>query len=337
MRLDRATLKAILQATYTPLDLRKFVQLCYDLALPHIRKKIAAGKINLSIMGLREPDVVYDCVADLFQRNEDGNFPQIQVFFRREVEDIHVASEEELLVTLRRIVIGKVNNNIIRLYSEADPALGKILRNLRLALDRTRLFDQVTRFNEHYLIPHETDPLFERPPMSEDHLRHEFSRTDHVDETIPEMLQKLQHTLAAQTEFQRAVPLVTAARMFKEAYVLGWDSPSKAPAEAQEILESQDIRRVVQDTVEGLHRRLYARYVEKGKCTAVQFDEYMNTVKDILLAGTDGETSDHLSYYQHLNKYAPELSETMYRKERRTMLEYFVKLAKERIRQELRK
>jgi hypothetical protein len=47
-------LGGILSGTYTPLDLREFAQLCYSLALPLIRKKIALGKLNLDSVGLKE-------------------------------------------------------------------------------------------------------------------------------------------------------------------------------------------------------------------------------------------------------------------------------------------
>jgi hypothetical protein len=132
-------LKGILSGTYTPLHLREFAQLCYTLALPLIRKKIALGKLNLDSVGLKEPDVVYDCLADLFQRDEIGRFPQIRLFFNHHLEQVENWSDYDVLMHLRALVFGKANNNIIRLYREADPILGKILRNVNIALERNHL------------------------------------------------------------------------------------------------------------------------------------------------------------------------------------------------------
>jgi hypothetical protein len=50
----RQTLRAILDGTYTPLDLREFVQLCYVLALPLIRSKIHNGKLTALIPSLND-------------------------------------------------------------------------------------------------------------------------------------------------------------------------------------------------------------------------------------------------------------------------------------------
>lgn len=70
----RLALRSILDGTYTPLDVREFVQLCYVVALPLIRSKILRRKLNFEILGLKEADVVYDCLADLFRRGRIGRF-----------------------------------------------------------------------------------------------------------------------------------------------------------------------------------------------------------------------------------------------------------------------
>ncbi|GEM_PF-4637508 len=104
--INRAVLKAILSGGYTPFDLREFVQCCCDLALPVIRKKIILGKLNLDLIGLNEMDVVYDCLADLFQRDEQREFSQIASFFKGQLQDIEQCTDEELVMALRRLVIG---------------------------------------------------------------------------------------------------------------------------------------------------------------------------------------------------------------------------------------
>lgn len=75
----KGLLQPILSSTYTPLDIRALVQECFFLALPLIRKRIALGKLNLDIIGLKESDIVYDCLAELFNRNQEGEFKNLKL------------------------------------------------------------------------------------------------------------------------------------------------------------------------------------------------------------------------------------------------------------------
>ena len=328
-RISRAVLRAILHATYTPFELREFVQLCHDLALPHIRKKIVQGKINLNVIGLREQDVVYDCLADLFQRDEGGSFSQIRKFFENEAQDIETEPEDKLLIALQRIVIGKVNNNIIRLYSEADPALGKILRNLKLAVDRTIFFEEITRFNERVLIPRNTDPLFDRPPFDTALLKQTFLMTVLVHDNIPSMVEKLHNLLCVQEEFQRAVSVVSAGLLFKEVYSLGWNE-GKQETDGT-IIGPEEIRSTASNVVEGIRKDLLEKYVEAGKCTRETFVSYLGALQDIL----DIEKGDDVSYFEYLRHRIPGLTRDVYLRNHRAILEYLAKLAKDRMRKQL--
>ncbi len=116
----RATLFAILSDTYTPFDVRAFIHLCYTFALPFIRKKISLGKLRLDILGLRETDLIHDCIADLFTRDESGSFGIIKSYFQRQQIIAESANDDELLLGLRRLVFGQVHKSVIRLYSEGD-------------------------------------------------------------------------------------------------------------------------------------------------------------------------------------------------------------------------
>ncbi|HTY36669.1 MAG TPA: hypothetical protein VMH23_06140, partial [Bacteroidota bacterium] len=54
----RSVILKILSGTYSQSDVREFVHLCYLLALPLIRRRIAQGRIDLASLGLQQTDVV---------------------------------------------------------------------------------------------------------------------------------------------------------------------------------------------------------------------------------------------------------------------------------------
>ncbi len=329
----RNTLCNILFGTYTPLELHQFVQLCYSLALPTIRKKIALGKINLDIIGLQEKDIVHDCLADLFDRREPIVFLQIVRFFERQFPNIDEASDERLLMALRQLVLGKVNNNIIRLYAEADSVLGKILKNITTAVDRIHLFEKLTRFGEAYLITHRIEPLSHLNPIAMERVRDEFSAIVQVRDTIPQMMNKLHRILSEQCEYQRTVPLVAVALMFKEVYALGWELQE----EQLEQGEGDDIPGIIEGVSRQLEREMHNTYVRSGKKTTEEFQQYMQALKEMLFAVYVHNETDGVAYFDYLKKHMPELTKTDYTQQHRTIFEYLAKKAKERIREELQK
>ena len=330
-------LRGILSGTYTPLDLREFAQLCYTLALPLIRKKITLGKLNLDSVGLKEADVVYDCLADLFRRDEQGGFPQIRTFFDHQHDRFENSSDEELIASLRGLVFGKVSNNMIRMYSEIDPALGRILRNLKLAVDRAPLFEQVTRFGEVYLVPRNGDAHFELPPIPFEFLQRDFSRIVLIHDNIPEMVKKLHTVMIGQEQFQRAVPLVSAALLFKEIYRLGWETEEVPRGSSEEAPESDVVVTIAEKVCGTLRDEMHSTYVGKGKRTDEQFERYIRAVRRILVITFSPGEPNGASYFDSLRHEFPGLTKESYKRKHRSVLEYLGKLAKERMREEMKK
>lgn len=333
----RRTIVAILDGTYTPLDVREFVQFCYLLALPLVRSRIHRGKLNLEILGLNEIDIVYDCLADLFRRDSEGMFTHVKSFFASQELDPVTAHEDDVLLALRRLVFNRVHCSLVRLYSEADPVLGKILRNTMLNLEGSTLFEHRARFGETYLIVSNADPGFDLPPMPPEVLRERFAQIVSVRDSIPVMVEKLNRVLLAGSDFQRAVPFVSAGLLFKEAYAVGVEATEAEAASADVRMAEEDIGRLAVSVCQSLTAANRETYVGKGKRSAAVFESYMETVRDILVGEFGGGVSDGMSYYEYLKVRIPHLSKAVYSREHRTILEYLAKQAKKKMREELRR
>ena len=243
-------------------------------------------------------------------------------------------SEWELVVMLRRLIFGKINNNIIRLYSEVDPTLGKILRNLKLALKRSNLFEEVTRFGDEYLVPRGIAPLFHLPPVQIDFIRRELSRIVLLHDTVPEMMKKLHTTVSEQEEYQRAVSLVSAGVLFKEIYSLAWESQPEINV-VEEKMEADHLVEIVKEICRELHTNMSHSYVGKGKCSQEIFEKYMEAVKNILQGYITDDHLDGSTFYEYLQIQIPALTKENYKEEHRVILEYLVKIGKERLKTQL--
>ncbi len=332
----RSLLKSILSGSYTPYDLRKFINLCYRVALPLVRKKVYLGALKLQAIGMTEEDLLYDCLADLFGRDEHGHFVQIERFFEQESVAPEHSSDQLLLDTLRRIVFGVVNMNLIRLYRDTDPILAKILHNIDVAAERVQLFTKTVRFGETYFAPKEADPLLHCPPISAEYLEEQFYRVVLVHDPMPAILHKLHRILCEQTTFQRAVPLVAMALLCKKMHAVAAKEEQETPhSTAETEMEKEEIQRAVSTVCAKLQKEMHKKYVGKQKLTAEILDTYVQTVRHILVDGSsEGERSDK-SFFEYLGEKLPGLTKPEYTTKHRAVLEYFVRRARWLLKEEL--
>lgn len=331
--LSKPLLSAILTGSYTPYDLREFVKLCHDLALPLARKKLQTGKLNLSSLRMSESEALYDCLADLFERDEHGYFVQFRNFFEREQIQVGVSSEEFLLESLRRLVFSRLNLGFIRLHSEADPVLGKILHNMDVAVDRSKLLSKVMRFGESYLIPANDDILPGRPVMPEEYIQRSFSQRVVIYDSMPVMLRKLHDVLLEQEEYQRVVSFVGAGLLFKSIYKLA-ERTEEEKVGAEHSAETADIQGVIERVCRELRTKFYPRYVGKGKLTRERFEMYLAVIRRAMNNGV-GEGFERNSLFHSLAADLPGLTKQEYAKHHRSVLEYVNKEAKKSLKREL--
>lgn len=336
VQINAPALKAVLSGRYTLHDLREFVQLCHNLALPLIRSKIHLGKLNPSVLGLTENDIVQDLLAELFRRDEENRFPNLQRFFEQTGSSLEEMSPVELLHELWRLICATVKHEMTRLYTELDPTLAKILRNTKLAAEKTNLFDEIDRFGETVLVPRHHDARFDLPPMDLQYLETAFSAVVKLCDNTLTLVHKLHDVLTTQERYQKAVPLVSVALMFKGVYALDSHFETITPNEAEQTLAHNDMALIVEHVCSKLRRQLHERYVIKGKKENDIFEKYIAALKNILLDSATDAVEHHLSLMEHLREHIPHLTSKEYRQKHKSTLEYFVKLGKNLMKDEFR-
>lgn len=327
----RTILESILSGVYTPYDVRELVRLCYSLALPLIRKRILQGRINLEALGLRQIDLVYDCIADLFVRDSGGHFTEMEKFFATEIKDTRHCSDVLLGDTLRRIVFSKVNVNLIRIHSGLDPAFGKILHNIDVALTRNRLFDKYIRLGDTTLACCDCDLLLNLPVPPLEFVRTELSRVVLIHDSVPTMLRKLRDVLIAQQEFQRTISYVSVAVLLKEVYALGAEADSEPEPSHLTSLEQEDALRWVREVYADLRGDLRAGYVANGKMTEEMFESYLQSASEILSGLVSNGTYGQKPFFEYLSSRMPQLTREQYVNRHKSILEYIVRLGKEKL------
>ncbi len=151
------------------------------------------------------------------------------------------------------------------------------------------------------------------------------------------MVRKLHSVIIQQDSYQKAVPLVAVALMFKSVHALDSGVGGIAMSEAEEVLAQTDTVRTVERICRELRAGLHKRYVGKGKTISEMFEKYMLARNDILIGFSTDASQDRLPLFEHLRKRLPDLTEKMYKEQHQTTLEYFVKLGKDRLKDDLRR
>lgn len=193
-------------------------RLCYSVARRLIRSKIVSKILPTDLLGLSEADITHDCIVELFSLGPSNELHEIVKYFNYQGISAENEPEEHLFVHLRRLVFSIVNDNIFRLYNEADPALGKILRNIKIALSNQTQFKLTKHFDEYYLELTTCDILSGCVTIRDEDLLHEIYQIIITENEIPGILSKLVKMLTYQEIYKQHVRMILVALAIKKGY-----------------------------------------------------------------------------------------------------------------------
>jgi hypothetical protein len=312
----------------------EFIFHCQKIALVFLRKKAGSGRLNKDFFAISLDDLAYDCIADLFTRDHDERMLQVSTYF--ESMSLNSASEEDLLSHLRQLVFSKVNQGLFRAYNEIDPVLGKILRNIKLAVQTLEQFQLIDRFGETCLVPVLCDPLLHLPQMERGELERTMRSAATGTEYVPSLLAKLSRCLREQNEYSRLVPLISIAFTIRAMYCEQISYDTVYPEIDGQLLLDDAIG-IMKTVCENIKKETEPQYVGKKKIGPEDFENYFKIIGQHLehkLTTNDGED---FSLYDRIRAVYPELTKEEYYIIHRAKVEYLYSLIYKRVMKELRK
>ena len=330
----RFNLTSVLAGTHVPRQLDEVILLCHSLALSAISGKLSAGKINPHFLGLKDSDLAYDCIADLFQRDDGGAVLQLKAYF--ESFSIDNASDELLLAQLRRLIFARVNQGLFRIYNEADPALGKILRNIKLAILSLQNFVETEKFGETYVMPSLCDPLFELREIDQESFERLLRNVCKGNERIPEILAKLCSSLRRQEECSRAVRLMSVAYAIRSLYGETQKIDEQGPV-VEQALFADDTISIIHDSCLEVKAKNHSKYVGKKKVTLRHYESYFLVIEGKLKEIFVSHDGEEYSLFDQLKTFLPTITKEQYKREHKNILEYLSRLAHDRAVERLKK
>ncbi len=326
----RDNVHALIRGNPGSQQLNGVVNLCVALSMELLTRK-SGGQFLSHQQGLATKDLAFDAVADLFQRDEEGRFIQFEAYF--ESFPPETTPDHELLIALRRLVYSRTNHALFRMYRDVDPVLFKILRNVKLAVERMQQFQEVDRFGETHIAPVMCETLEHLPAFPMDELEDRLLTVSLGNENIPHLLGRLALILKQQESNARHVPLLGVAMMFRSVYARR-NEPLLPPAAAEDSLMGDDLGAVISKTCAEIKHELHRAYVGKGKTTEDIYGGYFDVIEESLFARMQGDTS--ASYLTLLQARMPDLTHDEYRRLHRSRIEYLGSLTVQRVAQVLR-
>jgi hypothetical protein len=227
-----------------------------------------------------------------------------------------------------------VNQSVFRMYNEADPALGKILRNIKYAVQTLNNFKEIERFSEQCIAPCSCETLEHLPEADPSDLERELRQCANGSEHIPALMAKLALYLRGQSTHSRIVPLMMIAKIFRSLYFEAQDSPEVT---IDDRLTERDGSAILHDVCIRLMNETQPSYVGKGKVDPVLFKKYFDVIEENLNATIIRQDGERMSFFISLKTTMPELTEKEYRKNHKSRIEYLARIAHKRAVKELRK
>ncbi len=319
----RENLEALLRQDYSPQQLNDVVLLAHSIAATIFDIKAATGSINRDYFYLSSNDAAYDCIADLFRRDDEKKLIALTAYFSAyRLSDL---SDADILSHFRRLVFTKVNDGIARLYRESDPMLSRILRNIKLAVHSLGNFIYLERFGEQYLAPTQCDLKENLPPFDEQSLESLLITIMSGNENIMEIIGSLALELRNQNEHNRSVNIMQVALVIRSIY--SRKSIVKLSSVEESTQNSTELIELIHNTVVGVKHQFHTKYVKKGKTFENTYQHYFEVIdQKICQMMIDGSPNGQSLF--HLMKHMePELTEEAYRSGHKSRLEYLFKLS----------
>jgi hypothetical protein len=330
LRVDmlRAYLRQTLDGSTSHAELTGFVQLARTLVSAYLTTIRTSAAILCENHGISITDLAYDCVAELFGRDNKGSFVLLEGFVGALHRSLEETPDHELIAAFRALLSRFADMELGRLYAEADPAGARIYRNIRECIKRGGPLQLSRDFRGWVITPATGPDLNHLPSCNVDRLKSEFhARLEGVRQT-PQLLGILHRVLVSLTEFRRSIPLADVVHLFKGLYQgeqrLEFEEQEAQSLEGLRPFEIDQLRTQVEQV---LKEKILVSYVAHGKVDRKQGEAMYLAFCDLLGDWCSGDGAD-FSMFEYLKRYLP-IDERSYKDGLRVKMEYLMKIARE--------
>jgi len=344
----------ICDGSYRENEITEFVNLIQKISLSYLKYQEVIGKHirweRNNNLGELE-DLALDCVAGLFMRNDKGEFIQFQKYFLGNYINLEQLDDVETLVLLRRLVIKKTKQELSRVFKERDPEGAKIVRNIKVAIKSASDFDSFREMGREYVystngngkltnkkpsqngsqkkhghdnsngLPDSTYLRKLQPSIPEKSLRGEYLSLFTPKDPVSAGIRKMLQVVKEDERYRNFLPLDMVARIMRHTNIeMARDQFSDQNSDSSPLddLKLKEIEKRKISVLNRIEKKIRSQYVDTEKISPAKGQIYYKALADILEDISQGKKYD--SYFKHLKRYLPNLSQRAYRSQERTVL-----------------
>ncbi len=344
----------ICSGNYSQAELIQYIHLAQKISLSYLKYQEMLGKRisgHSFAADLELADLAMDCIAELFGRDQGGQFTQLKKYYEGKFAEMPVIDDAEVLILTRRLIVRKTKQELSRIFRERDPEGAKIVRNIKVAI-RTAADLHIFRELGKEFVFQGTFPKWEEsfsltaamqrqlrrsaPPMQDELIYKVFLDNFHSSDSVSASIRKLLLSMASLQGYQNFVSLETLVKLVRyakfdacrEKITINENVPTPA-----DHLETKEMEEYIDVVMASIWARLDLQYLRTRKLNTDKAVIYHQALRDVLYDLI--QKRDTSSYYKNLKFYISGLTQKEYRQQERSVFEYLAKLAKKEFRKYL--
>lgn len=331
----RRLVLAVLEPNPSELYLRRFFRHCHRIAIAYLRRRERSGRLDLEAFGLTLEDLALDCIAELFQRDASGQCVRLQA-------SLHADSWQDgpdAEIAVRRLVFSAVSEGLFRRYQEADPGLGRLIRNLKRHVPQVPEI-RLTRVHSILMLSLADAPAGgpSQPTMPFE-VMEAYLHADLAAARTPADVLRAWHRLASQESPYAPYCPITALALVVRSVATRVNAVEEAPLASLEspavAYEHEDLASMVRSdidrTVQEEEARFRHLYVGERGVEPHVYHVYFETIRDTLYEQFGGVSDEHRSIRASLAAHLGEVSRDAYRRQHQAMVEYLLRVTRTRL------
>jgi hypothetical protein len=276
------------------------------------------------INGISLADLATDIIAEIFEKNKENRFVQIDKFLDHLATPFNNIDVKILQNEFQRYVVLRARVQLARTYIQTDSAGAKILRNLKIHLQKSNVLHAVEDFRGYVIEPRNGEnqkllPAFQLEVFEQLLLSEIRNKAD-----IPEILDSLAGVLCRQTTYRRSILLFDVVQIIKKVYLV---LPEEDIAINHIELSSGEIEYLQSKIHRDIEEKIITKYWIKGKLDKKQSKILSETFKEIMTQWWSGDGND--TSIAKITRKNFDISTDEYNQHYRPMIEYLVNQAKQ--------
>lgn len=304
-------------ARKSQLLLNNIIEISYQIALKYIKYHQRNLNTLLEKEEISIKELAVDSIAELFVKDENGDFNKLLCAFNNWRPEIK--TEEEANFFLNKIVSARVEQNIFKILKEEDPFFSKLLDSINYLIKQNGFYKihflgktyitetKQEAFTKSFITLEEFDNL----PLA-------------LFQQKKLILTNLFNYLRLETDFNIAIPLNDLIYKLKHINFSDY-----LFIESEEIItQNFEINDIMETALDFTSNKLNS-YLTKGKLNEREIFAIKKALKEMIVDLSNGGVSPGL--YKYLFPYIKNLSKEEFSEKYHNILEYLLKVMKIKI------